>query len=400
MNKAKTRLIVVIPAVFGASLLSACNSGSGNELPLQENGIEIPQIASAKASLTSDMPLGTTLLQNWTHPDAEVAYDYDYRHNPDIAEIAATHFNQVVSEGQMKPRFLHPHQDEFHFAEADDLVAWAETNGLSVHGHTLLWHVETPQWLHEFVGNREQWLDVMDEHITTIVQRYAGRIISWDVVNEGILSVWERDELAEGEFPWRDTVWFRGVGDDYIAKAFEYAHAADPDAELYYNDYWLMYNETKLDAVLEMVDSLLADDVPIHGIGFQLHTDIRLTNQGIDTLRQALRRVVSRGLKVRFSELDVYLNVNRKRMVFTGSIAEKQKQLYYQIVRTYLEEVPPAQRGGITVWGITDRLSWSNLNGISVKPGDDAYDWPLLFNHKLEAKPALAGVVQAIEAYQ
>jgi endo-1,4-beta-xylanase len=233
---------------------------------------------------------------------------------------------------------------------------------------------------------------MLDEHVTTIADHFEGRVASWDVVNEVI---------DENNGCWRDSLFHQRLGPDYVANAFRAARAADPDVELYYNDYNTEGGDSdKLDCMLSLIDGLLADGVPIDGVGFQMHVQIDWPSTS--AIASAFQAIVDRGLKVKITELDVPVNNPYgadpfpQHTSYTDEAAALQKQRYKSIVQTYLETVPPDLRGGITVWGLWDGDSW--LLELSSRQGVE--DWPLLFTGPADGpyseKPSYDGVAEAL----
>ena len=191
----------------------------------------------------------------------------------------------------------------------------------------------------------------------------------------------------------RNSIWHENIGAGYLAAAFRAANAADPNADLYYNDYNISGVRTKLNAVLNMVDQFLNDPnpVPIHGIGFQMH--VSLSWPDINQIRDSFARAVDTGLKIKITELDIAVNTDRSRnpmslTEFTDAAAVQQQKRYEAIVAAYMDEVPEAQRGGISVWGIADPDSW-------MRSYNDL-EWPLLFDDDLVSKPALQGFADGL----
>ncbi|WP_231756854.1 endo-1,4-beta-xylanase [Microbulbifer elongatus] len=302
------------------------------------------------------------------------------------------HFSQITAENIMKMRFLHPAENTYDFTDADQMVDWALTNGLSVHGHTFIWHHEyqVPDWMKSYSGDFQSMLNT---HVATIADHFAGRVVSWDVVNEVL------DETQSNCY--RDTLFYQRLGRDYVSEAFIAAESADPAADLYYNDYSISGgNSAKFNCLLTMLDELQADGAPIDGVGLQMH--IQIDWPTTDHLRSAFQAIVERGLKVKITELDVPVNNPYssapfpQHTEFTPEVAALQKARYKAIVQTYLEEVPPALRGGISVWGLWDGDSWI----LDFENWQGADDWPLLFsgpaNGPYEEKPALEGVAEAL----
>ena len=181
---------------------------------------------------------------------------------------------------------------------ADSIVNFAQQNGIKVRGHNLCWHEQTPNWIFKGkVGGevtKAILLQRLKTHITTVVNRYKGKIYAWDVVNEAI------DDNPNNDL--RNSRWYQICGEDYILKAFEYAHAADPDAQLFYNDYNTERPE-KRERIYRLLKRLKDKGVPIHGIGLQAHWSLQEPTE--DELVSAIKRYASLGLKIQFTELDI-----------------------------------------------------------------------------------------------
>ncbi|MCU4674066.1 endo-1,4-beta-xylanase [Catenovulum sp. 2E275] len=300
--------------------------------------------------------------------------------------LAIQHFNQLSAENIMKMDALHPTQDTFNFTDADNLVNFASNNGLSMHGHVLVWHSQTASWMRSFTGDKQAWIEMMENHVTTVATHFAGRLKSWDVVNEAFLDDGNYRNTGDS-----GSIWYQNIGAEFIERAFIAARAADPDAELYYNDYNLSSSAAKLGAVVNMVKDFQNRNIPIDGVGFQMH--ISGNYPGISAIKAQFQKVVDLGIKVKITELDIRMNTAENLDELTPDIAEKQKKRYYDVISAYLTTVPSAQRGGITVWGISDVDSW--IIGLYDSP-----DWPLLFNAEFEGKPALQGVADALAEFK
>lgn len=298
------------------------------------------------------------------------------RYSPQAATLrqrVADEFNLVVAENVMKPQYLHPAENTYFWDDADYLVSFAKSHQMAIHGHTLVWHQALPDWMLNYSGD---WEAMFKDHITTVVSRYSADIGSWDVVNEAFM-----DDGSP-----RDSIWQRHIP-DYIAKAFTYANQADPDAELYYNDYNIEAMPQKLDAVLNMAKSLRQRHIEITGIGFQMHIDRYWPS--LESIRSAMQKCVDAGFKVRISELDIRMNVNGTETSLTSALAQTQQQRYHDVIQTYLQTVPAELRGGISFWGVSDANSW-------VRNYYHHTDWPLLFDDALQRKPAWQGVRSAL----
>ncbi|MEM8924836.1 MAG: endo-1,4-beta-xylanase [Actinomycetota bacterium] len=346
-----------------------------------EDDILVPLIDDGAPRLRelAELPIGAT-----------VAAGTEYRSVFDVPATQQTvvrHFDTVTAENIMKMRYLHPEQDRFDFEEADRLVDWARANDIDVHGHTFIWHADyqIPEWMLDLDGD---WNAMMDDHVETIAAHFAGRVASWDVVNEAFAD--------DGGY--RDTLFLRNGGPEYLPRAFLAARRADPEAELYYNDYGLECNQVKLDEVLAMVDRFAADGTPIDGIGVQMH--VQLDWPELSCIEDALGQLVATGLKIRVSEMDVPVNniYNPDTPAYgelTTEAAERQRVRYREVLTTYLNVVPPDQRGGIAFWGVWDGDSWL----LSIAGADD---WPLLFggpaDGPYEPKPSFYAVVEALGA--
>ncbi|MGO4545430.1 endo-1,4-beta-xylanase [Paenibacillus sp. 2TAB23] len=299
-------------------------------------------------------------------------------------ELLIHHFNSLTAENEMKFERLHPAEDLYTFEEADRLVAFAKENSMGVRGHTLVWHNQTPNWMFEDASgravNRETLLSRMKNHIETVVSRYKGTIYGWDVVNEAVAD--SGDELL------RSSKWLDIAGEDFIAKAFEYAHAADPAAILFYND----YNESvpgKREKIYTLVKSLKEIDVPIHGIGLQAHWN--LEHPSIDDIRQAIERYASLGMMLHITELDVSVFDHKDRrtnlLAPTEEMMERQAERYrqfFELFRAYSEHIT-----SVTFWGAADDYTW-----LDNFPVYGRKNWPFLFDQNRMPKKAFWDVVK------
>jgi len=301
--------------------------------------------------------------------------------SPERQALVERHFNSITAENVMKMAYLQPAPGEFVFEHADALVDYARRQGMIVHGHALVWHTQAPDWMNEFEGTTEEFRTILAQHIRTIAGHFAGKVESWDVVNEAFT-----DEVPT---QYRDTIWYNSIGPQYIELAFKLAREADPHADLYYIDYDISgaLGPAKLDRILEMADDFKARDIPLDGIGFQMHIDTE--EPVLEDVRESFAKVVERGIKVRIAELDIAVNPAERFTEFNSDLAELQRQHYADVVRAYVETVPPRLRGGITVWGITDADSW--IPEFKKRP-----DWPLLFDERFRPKKALLGMAEGL----
>lgn len=291
-------------------------------------------------------------------------------------DLVLKEFNSLTAESAMKFSQLHPAENTYSWDNADYLVDFALQNNKRVHGHTLVWYRSIPDWVLNYQGDTEAWDKLLKNHIQTVVSRYKGKISSWDVVNEALTD--------DGKL--RDCIWLQKLGPEYIDKSFIYAHEADPNALLFYNDYGHEYSATKRSAINLLIANLLQKGVPIHGIGLQMHTTV---NQSNANLEAAINTAASTGLKVHIAELDIALNPNNdKNLTYSDDLATKQSAKYKFIVNTY-NGIPRNQQFGITTWNVSDADTWitSNYN----RP-----DWPLPFDSNYQRKAAYIGIIEAV----
>ncbi|MGC4015965.1 MAG: endo-1,4-beta-xylanase [Luteolibacter sp.] len=316
--------------------------------------------------------------------------------------LLRTQFNSLTPENAMKWEALHPRESEYRFEAADQIVSFGEKNGMFVIGHTLVWHSQAPAWLFKDAsGNpvdRETLLARMKAHIQTVVGRYKGRVKGWDVVNEAL----EEDGTL------RDSPWRKIIGDDYIAKAFEYAHEADPSAQLYYNDYGIEGGR-KRDGAVKLLTQLKTSGVPITGVGIQSH--MTLTWPAIPVLDETLTAFGRAGLKVMITELDIDVLPSRTSStsadVSRNEAADPALNPYanglpdavqQSLARRYAElfSLYGKHRGTVTrvtFWGLTDGDSWLNHWPIRGRTSH-----PLLFDRAGKPKPAFKAVLETATA--
>ncbi|TCN00732.1 endo-1,4-beta-xylanase [Paenibacillus sp. BK033] len=291
-------------------------------------------------------------------------------------DVLTAHYNSLTAENDMKFERVHPSEEAYTFEAADKIADFAAANGMKLRGHTLVWHNQTPDWVFEAPGgepaDRETLLARMKSHIDTVVGRYKGIIYCWDVVNEVI-------EDKSGVWL-RESKWLNLAGENFIAKAFEYAHAADPNALLFYNDY-NECNPEKRDKIIRLVQSLQAKQVPIHGIGLQGHWN--LNGPSLAEIREAIERYAATGLKLQVTELDISVfDHDDKRTDLTepsADMLERQAERYGQVFELFREykEVITA----VTFWGAADDYTW--LDNFPVR---GRKNWPFVFDGKHEPK--------------
>ena len=366
-----TSLFILLLAACGGGSDSTGNSQTGQQKDQQNQDTEV---VFDNLSSLAEFPIGVSV------PAGQ--YANSILNSEARKQIVLQHFSQISAENIMKMDALQPSQGQFSFNHADNLINFANNNGIGVHGHVLLWHSQVPNWMKSFSGDKQQWLTMMKTHITTVATHFAGQVESWDVVNEAFLDNGLYRSTGDS-----GSVWYQNIGAEFIEEAFVAASQADPNADLYYNDYNLSSSSSKINAVVAMVEDFQARNIPIDGVGFQMHVTSSYPSD--DTIKAHFKKIVDLGLKVKITELDVRMNANSQHQQVSDAILKLQQQRYFDIVSAYLEVVPAAQRGGITIWGISDADSWIlNLY--------DQEDWPLLFDENFNEKPALQGVAQAL----
>jgi endo-1,4-beta-xylanase len=297
---------------------------------------------------------------------------------PAYRQLMATEYNSITAENAMKFGALHPSATTYNWADADYLVDFAQQNNMRVHGHTLLWYAALPGWVTSFQGDSAAWENLMRTHIQTVVTHFRGKVASWDVVNEAI------DDSGNLRTA---NVWRQHLGDRYIDRAFQYAHAADPAALLFYNDYGHEYSTARRTGILALANGLKSRGVPIHGIGLQMHTSSNISDARI---AEAITTAAATGLKVHVAELDISMNPAKSASAtFTPALAAAQKVKYKALAQTF-KALPPAQRHGITTWNVADADTWKR-NDCSCP------EWPLPFDDNYQRKPAYDGIVEGLQ---
>jgi endo-1,4-beta-xylanase len=310
----------------------------------------------------------------------------------------AANFNSVTAENAMKWEKIHPLPGVYDFAVADSIVNFALANKMFVVGHVLIWHSQTPDWVfQDSLGNpltRDALLSRMKDHISTVAGHFKGKVKGWDVVNEAV--------NEDGSI--RQSKWLTIIGPDYIEKAFEFASAADRDAELYYNDYNNELKEKRSGAVA-IINDLKGKGIKIDGVGIQGHW--HLDSPSPDVLDEALTEYASMGLKIMITEMEVnvlptppevygadisqqanYLEkLNPYSAGLPDSVSNRLAQRYADLFRVLMKHKDAVTR--VTFWGVNDGYSWKNNWPI---PGRTNY--PLLFDRNYKPKKAYYSVIK------
>lgn len=322
--------------------------------------------------------------------------------NPQAIEVVKEHFNSIVAENSMKSMYLQPREGEFDFREADRFVEFGEKHGMKIIGHTLIWHSQAPKWI--FVDqsgqdvSRDVLIERMRSHIHTVVSRYRGRIHGWDVVNEAVLD--------NGE--WRKSKFYEIIGEDFFKLAFQFAHEADPDAELYYNDYNTAI-PSKRNGIARIVKEVLNSGGKIHAIGMQEHHGLHFP--AVEEVENTIKTFSGLGVQVMVTEMDISV-LPRPRPNMSAEISETseyRKELnphteglpedvmiqlgkrYADFFKLYLKHQDKIDR--VTLWGVSDKDSW--LNHFPVR---GRTDYPLLFDRSYRPKPFVSDIISLAES--
>jgi len=293
-------------------------------------------------------------------------------------EILVREFNNLTAEYEMKMNIMYPSEGTYDFTAADAIVDYGIANNMDIHGHTLIWHNATPDWVENFSGTDAEFEAMVKDYITTVMTRYSGKVRSWDVVNEAV---------EDGTNALRNSVFRRRMGDDFIAKCYQFARDADPNVLLFYNDYNITFDAGKQAAMFAIVDDLATKDL-IDGVGAQMHIAYNFPSAA--QIQSVVNGTVSRGLKMHFSELDVRANPNNDIVSLTITRSREQQNKVREVVEIY-DAIPEANKFALTVWGIRDNETW--LIDFWGQP-----DWPLLYDEGFNEKRAYDGFLEGLDA--
>ncbi len=313
-------------------------------------------------------------------------------------KIIKQQFNSVVAENCMKSEVIQPQEGKFDFTQSDQFVDFGEKNHMYIIGHTLIWHSQTPAWF--FVDkkgkdvSREVLIGRMKNHITTIMTRYKGRVQGWDVVNEAI----------NDNGSWRQSKFYKIIGEDYISLAFKFAHEADPAAKLHYNDY-SMALPGKRNGVVKMIENLQKQGIKVDAVGMQGH--FNMTFPTVDEEEKSIIAFSKLGVKVMITELDLTVlpspdqnagadvslsyasqtALNPYPNALPDSMAKALHDRYAQFFKLFLKHHDKISR--VTLWGVTDAQSWRNNWPIKGRT-----DYPLLFDRNYNPKPIVETIIK------
>jgi endo-1,4-beta-xylanase len=315
---------------------------------------------------------------------------------PKESELITKEFNAIVAENCMKPQSIHPDEKKYNWTDADKFVSFGEKNKLIITGHCLIWHSQIGKWF--FVDDKgkdvtpEILKERMRQHITAVVGRYKGRIKGWDVVNEAF----------EDNGSYRNSKFYRILGKDFIKYAFQFAHEADPDAELYYNDY-NVETPAKCDAIVEMVHELKVAGLRIDAVGSQAH--MHMDNPTLEDAEASIRKLKAAGVKILITEWDLSIlpnpysganiSANFKyspemdpyRDGVPNSIQQKWNRRVLDLFQLYLKYNDVIDR--VTLWGLNDAVTWLNNFPIHGRT-----DYPLLFDRNNNRKSVVDEIIK------
>ncbi len=348
--------ITALLCLFLMATLAACGQTVAPvRAPTRATIVITPTSARAKPAIF----FGTAVLYQTLQTDLE------YR------RIASDKFNLLTPENDMKFGVIEQRQGTFDFSRADAIMTFARANSLWVRGHTLVWGQDLPDWLVNGHFTRQQAIDILKTYILTVVGHFKGQVIAWDVVNEAM----DGSQL-------KNTFWLQTIGPDYIPLAFEWAHQADPQAALFYNDWGDDEAGPKFDAILSMMNTLRSQGVHVDGVGMETHIGFGATFKPEDVATN-MARLKAAGLSVEVSEMDVQLgglpgDSNAK--------LQEQADIFGQMA-TMCKAAGNCR--SFTVWGVCDRYTW--LTKVVANP-----QHPLLFDANYQPKPAYAAVVKAL----
>ena len=301
------------------------------------------------------------------------------------ASTLAREFNMLEPEDSLKWEIVHPEPQSFDFSQGDQIIDFAVRHGMKVRGHTLVWHRQNPKWLTEEKYTSGELAQILEKHIKTVVGHYRGKIFAWDVVNEAF------DELHVGEL--RSTIWLNqpgiglaGNGSSYIERCFRWAHEADPQALLFYNEAEAEVVNPKSDAIYAMVRDFRQRGVPIDGVGFQMH--IENLHADVASISTNIKRFTGLGVQVHITEMDVALPVDSNGNARAEDL-QRQADIYRQIATACLSH-PGCT--AIQTWGFTDKYSWIGSHSKQTQGA------ALLFDRNYRAKPAYLALRNTLAA--
>jgi endo-1,4-beta-xylanase len=322
--------------------------------------------------------------------------------NPIESELIDKEFSAIVAENCMKPQPIHPEENRYEWANADKFVAFGEKNKQVVIGHCLIWHSQIGNWMFVDENGKEVSPEVLKErirqHIYAIVGRYKGRIKGWDVVNEAF----------EDNGTYRNSKFYHILGKDFIRYAFQFAHEADPNAELYYNDYNVEM-PAKCDAIVKLVKELKTAGCRIDAVGSQSH--MHMDSPALDETETSIKKLKVAGVKILITEWDISIlpspfsganisdhfkysrEMDPYRESVPDSIQQKWNKRILDMFELFLKYHDVIDR--VTVWGLNDSESW--LNNFPIRGRKDS---PLLFDRNNQRKSVVDAMIKITKKYE
>ncbi|MFD6139911.1 endo-1,4-beta-xylanase [Promicromonospora sp. NPDC060271] len=337
-----------------------------------------PRQPTLRSEAPRDLEIGSAV---WGQRDL---LGYDRKNPTEFQRILGAEFGSLTPENDMKWAEVHPEPDVYDFSGADAVVAFAKANRQEVRGHTLLWHSQNPQWV---VDASADWTcqearDVLEDHVRTVVGRYAGEIYEWDVANEIFQDDWDAGGVR---LRTEANPFLKACAEDPVAllgDVFRWAHEADPEAVLFLNDYNAEGINNKTDAYYELAQELLADGAPLHGFGAQGHLSLQY---GFDeSIQENFERFADLGLKVAVTEADVRMPLGEDGEPTAEQIT-LQAERYDKMLQACLE-VPSCS--SYTVWGFDDARSWV--------PGVFPEGYATIMTEEFERKPAYYALLESL----
>ncbi len=349
-------LIAGLPAALA---LSACRQG-GEAQAAAAARVDVPPLKQV-----APFPVGACVM---TSQLADAGFN----------GVLVPNFGQVTPEWEMKMEGVLKDDGGFDFTRADAIADFAAAHGMRLHAHTLIWYAQAPGAFTQIDGTGQAFADAYRNYILAVGGRYRGRAVGWDVVNEPV---------AEDGNGYRDCLWRKNLGMEYVARAFHHAREADPNAVLLMNDYNLELMPRKRASFLRLAESLLKAGAPLGGLGTQTHVSLGEYRPGM--AREAIRDLASLGLPIHISELDVSTKGGRPDFAPPAEKAQHQARIVGEITEAFMD-LHPARRYALTVWGVRDSDSWLR------RAPHDGSDQPVLFDEAGRPKPAASAFVAAV----
>lgn len=318
------------------------------------------------------------------------------------SQLIAKEFSAIVAENCMKPQLIHPQENRYNWEDADKFVAFGEKNKQVVTGHCLIWHSQVGSWMFVDENGKDVSPEILKErmrqHIYTVVRRYKGRVKGWDVVNEAF----------EDNGTYRKSKFYQILGKDFVKYAFQFAHEADPNAELYYNDY-NVENPAKCDAIVQLVKELKAIGCRIDAVGSQSH--MHITSPTLEATENSFKKLKAAGVHILITEWDISIlpspydgaNISASfayskemdpyRDGLPDSVQQKWNNRVLDMFELFLKYDDVIDR--VTVWGLNDAVTW--LNGFPIR---GRKDYPVLFDRKNGRKAVVNDMIIMANKYK